>query len=60
VPNPAAPPNLPYLVISARTEMIKDHSDIWNDRFRDFMRDFIIRQIMDAPPGHAEPECSMF
>src|SRR5581483_11985753 len=38
--------HFPYLVIYAEKEMIKDHDDIWNPRFRDFVLDFITKQAV--------------
>lgn len=42
----AFPERMPYLVIQAGPELIADHNDFWNDRFRDFTVRFIVSQIL--------------
>lgn len=42
----AAPARMPYLVIQAGPELIADHNDFWNDRFRAFTVGFIANQIL--------------
>jgi hypothetical protein len=44
----------PYLVMSADKNLIKDHNDIWNDRFIQFITSFITKEIMSkdgSAPG---------
>jgi hypothetical protein len=43
----------PYLVMSADKNLIKDHNDIWNDRFIQFMTAFVTKEIMSKPGGKA-------
>jgi hypothetical protein len=43
------PTNYPYLVMSADEKIIKDHNDIWNERFVDFMISFIAEEVMKLP-----------
>ena len=38
-------PNHPYLVIRARKELIRDHGDIYDEDFVDFVRRFYLRHI---------------
>jgi len=55
---PAVPEHMPYLVIQAGPELIADHNDFWNDRFRDFTVRFIVRHILtpqDASAPLSEP-----
>lgn len=52
------PEHMPYLVIETGPELIADHNDFWNDRFRDFTVRFIVSQILkpqDAPAPVPEP-----
>lgn len=42
----AAPARMPYLVVQAGPELIADHNDFWNDRFRAFTVGFIANQIL--------------
>lgn len=42
------PANFPYYVVSADRAIIKDHGDIWNERFFGVMRDFFIKEILGA------------
>lgn len=53
----AAPARMPYLVIQAGPELIADHNDFWNDRFRAFTVGFIANQILsqqDWTPRESE------
>jgi hypothetical protein len=45
--NPRGVPNFPYLSIYTDGSMITDHNDIWNDRFREFMFEFVSKQVME-------------
>lgn len=64
-----APPRMPYLVIQAGPELISDHNDFWNERFRDFTVKFITSQVIAPfpdparapnPPGALDLECPAF
>jgi pimeloyl-ACP methyl ester carboxylesterase len=46
--------NFPYLVMSANSEIIDGHNDIWNDRFVEFMVSFIAKEIMKVDQKPAE------
>lgn len=50
----------PYLVISASKEMIRDHNDIWNERFRGFMLHFVATHIMHDRAMSTESSCSQY
>lgn len=58
------PANFPYLVVSADKDIIKDHNDIWNDRFADFMVSFIAQEVTRPwpakVPAEAAPKCVPF
>lgn len=47
----------PYLVVAADDKMIDGHSQIWEPRFRNFMRDFIVKQVME-PPDEGTGSCN--
>lgn len=51
---PAVPQHMPYLVIQAEPELIADHNDFWNPRFRDFTVRFFVRHILQ-PRSTPEP-----
>lgn len=53
--NPRGVPNFPYLSVYTDASMIKDHSDIWNDRFREFMFEFVTKQVMASRERSAAP-----
>jgi hypothetical protein len=46
----AFPYNNPYLVLSADKALIKDHNDIWNENFVDFMISFVHTELMRPVP----------
>jgi hypothetical protein len=53
--NPKGIPNFPYLSVYTDASMIRDHSDIWNDKFRDFMFEFVTKQVMEYRERSASP-----
>jgi hypothetical protein len=53
--NPKDVPNFPYLSVYTDAAMIKDHNDIWNDRFREFMFQFVSKQVMQYRERSAAP-----
>lgn len=57
-----APERMPYLVMRAGRELIADHNDFWNDRFRSFTVQFISRQILapTPPADEAGDGCQAF
>ncbi|HJV34740.1 hypothetical protein [Geomonas sp.] len=48
--------HLPYLVMSADSTLIKDHNDIWNDRFIQFVTAFVTKEVMSKLPPASKPE----
>ncbi|GFO56933.1 hypothetical protein GMSM_39400 [Geomonas sp. Red276] len=57
-PTPVYTDHLPYLVMSADRSLIKDHGDIWNDRFIQFVTAFITKEVLskEAQPAPQENE----
>ncbi|MCM0083844.1 hypothetical protein L4X63_19850 [Geomonas sp. Red32] len=56
-PTPVYTGHLPYLVMSADRSLIKDHDDIWNDRFIQFVTAFVTKEVMSKgaePPQQKE------
>ncbi len=51
----AAPARMPYMVIQAGPELIADHNDFWNDRFRAFTVRFITTQILSLKVRGEQP-----
>lgn len=50
----------PLLVVRADESIIDGHSDIWNERFVDFMRRFVVAEISQPGGKPEDPPCSMF
>lgn len=46
----------PFIVASADSSIIAGHSDIWNDRFVDFMRTFLVTEL-GKPKSPVNPSC---
>lgn len=53
--NPHGVANFPYLSVYTDAAMIKDHNDIWNDQFREFMFEFVTKQVMQYRERSAAP-----
>ena len=51
----------PFLVVAADPTIIDGHSDIWNDRFVDFMRMFFVAEIRPTLAGSVQdPVCALY
>jgi hypothetical protein len=42
--------------MSADGTLIKDHNDIWNDRFIQFVTSFVTKEVMSKLPPASKPE----
>jgi hypothetical protein len=50
----------PLVVAQAGTSIIADHGDIWNERFVDFMRRFVVAELNRPKKEFEDPPCSVF
>lgn len=49
---PSWPSNLPFMMVRSDGELISDHNDIFQPRFAEYLRDFVIAQ--DLQKAHAQ------